>query len=130
MPCPLRNVAAIAQTRITLPKNLMAHESRVSAMLSVVEVINRFPEGVPLVDPEIDMGIQDAELAATRRQLAEVQRQLAAHPMAKCTLVAEVDGKYKVLTSHWSHAKYILRVLTPIGPTKYLLRVLTPIGPT
>jgi len=84
MPCPLLNVAQIAKTRITLPKNLMAHEARISAMLLVQEVLNRFPEGVPLVDPEADMGVVDASLAATRKKLTEVRAKLAAHPMAKC----------------------------------------------
>ncbi len=47
--------------RIYIPKDLRQLENRQSVGKSVKEVIKRFPDGVPLLDPIEDMKVEDAD---------------------------------------------------------------------
>jgi len=56
----LENIERISQVRIFTPQALHSQESRKKVSLSVKEVLKRFPEGPPLLDPIKDLGIEDA----------------------------------------------------------------------
>jgi ATP-dependent RNA helicase DOB1 len=59
VPVLLTTVAAIAHIRVFLPKDLRGAGARETVWRSVREVERRFPDGIALLDPVINMGIDD-----------------------------------------------------------------------
>ena len=56
----LDNIERISQVRIFAPQALNSLEARKKVALAVKEVLKRFPEGPPLLDPIKDLGIDEA----------------------------------------------------------------------
>lgn len=56
----LESIERVSQVRIFAPQALSSLEARKKVALSVKEVIKRFPEGPPLLDPIKDLGIKDS----------------------------------------------------------------------
>jgi ATP-dependent RNA helicase DOB1 len=56
----LDNIERISQVRIFAPQALNSLEARKKVALAVKEVLKRFPEGPPLLDPIKDLGIKEA----------------------------------------------------------------------
>ncbi|CAN6448867.1 unnamed protein product [Victoria cruziana] len=54
---PLEQVHSLSSVCILMPKDLLPLEARENTLKKVPEVLSRFPDGVPLVDPEEDMEV-------------------------------------------------------------------------
>lgn len=50
-------VHSLSSVCILMPKDLLPLEARENTLKKVPEVLSRFPDGVPLVDPEEDMEV-------------------------------------------------------------------------
>lgn len=50
----------ISAVRVYVPKDLTSAAVRQSVHMSLAEVENRFPDGIPLLDPIEDLKIEDA----------------------------------------------------------------------
>lgn len=59
VPVLLATLDGISHIRIFLQKDLKPSESRTQALKSVQEVRRRFPDGIALLDPVENMGIND-----------------------------------------------------------------------
>jgi ATP-dependent RNA helicase DOB1 len=59
VPVMLHLLDSISSIRVYVPKDLRPLENRQSVGLSIKEVIKRFPDGIPLLDPVEDMQIED-----------------------------------------------------------------------
>uniref|UniRef100_A0A2N9ENF6 ATP-dependent RNA helicase Ski2/MTR4 C-terminal domain-containing protein n=1 Tax=Fagus sylvatica TaxID=28930 RepID=A0A2N9ENF6_FAGSY len=88
----------------SIPKDLLPLESRVNTLKKVSEVISRFAEkGVPLLDPEEDMKIQNSSYKKVARRIEALESLFDKHEVAKSPLI---EQKLKVLhTKHELTAK-------------------------
>ena len=59
MPVLLSTIESISRLRLFMPKDLRPLEQRNTTWKSVLEVQSRFPDGIPLLDPIVDMKITD-----------------------------------------------------------------------
>jgi hypothetical protein len=48
---------------------------------------SRFPDGLPLLDPVNDMGVNDPAVVAAIQQMSDLEQQLAKNPGQRGTLV-------------------------------------------
>jgi len=66
----------LSTIRVYIPKDLRPLESRQSVGRSIREVIKRFPDGIPYLDPIEDMKIEDSNLKKLIRKLETVENEL------------------------------------------------------
>ena len=59
VPVLLSTIESISRLRLFMPKDLRPLEQRNTTWKSVLEVQSRFPDGIPLLDPIVDMKITD-----------------------------------------------------------------------
>ncbi|KAJ6372822.1 hypothetical protein OIU76_027199 [Salix suchowensis] len=63
VPVQLPLICARSKVRISIPADLRPLEGRQSILLAVQELGNRFPEGLPKLNPvKVDMKIEDPEI--------------------------------------------------------------------
>ncbi|KAL3664825.1 hypothetical protein V7S43_010005 [Phytophthora oleae] len=79
-PVPLEMLNLISSLRVYIPKDLRTLESRQAVGKSVKEVIRRFPQGVPLLDPRDDMDIQDEQFTRVIEKTVEAEKKLTNSP--------------------------------------------------
>ncbi|KAL4426270.1 hypothetical protein ABPG77_009885, partial [Micractinium sp. CCAP 211/92] len=82
VPVALNELAAFSSLRIYIPQDLRTQEARERCCRSLQEVERRFPKGVPLLDPEEDMKIEDESLRKLQRKAESIEGLLAKHPLA------------------------------------------------
>lgn len=68
VPVLVHLLSAISSVRLYIPKDLRPVDNRQSVLKSIQEVQKRFPDGIPLLDPIDDMGIQDQGLKKSFRK--------------------------------------------------------------
>ncbi|KAL4421012.1 hypothetical protein ABPG77_008849 [Micractinium sp. CCAP 211/92] len=83
VPVPLPLVTEISTLRISIPADLRPAESRKAVLLTLRELMKKYAgqQGVPLLDPVADMGIQDEEVSAALAEAAAIRQQVAANPI-------------------------------------------------
>ncbi|RHY31232.1 hypothetical protein DYB32_005190 [Aphanomyces invadans] len=79
-PVPLAMIDQLSSLRVYIPKDLRTPESRLAVAKSLAEVMRRFPQGLPLLDPIKDMEIDDPAFAKIVRQIADTTEAIAASP--------------------------------------------------
>lgn len=77
-PVPLEMLDLVSSLRVYIPKDLRSLESRQSVGKSVKEVLRRFPQGVPLLDPLEDMDIKDEAFARIISRIADAEAKVKA----------------------------------------------------
>ena len=68
--------------RVHFPKDLRQADARTAAIGTLAEVERRFPNGIPLLDPEEDMSITDPALLKALRRAESTTSLLQKHPLA------------------------------------------------
>ncbi|KAF4043171.1 DSHCT domain-containing protein [Phytophthora infestans] len=79
-PVPLEMLDLISSLRVYIPKDLRTLESRQAVGKSVKEVLRRFPQGVPLLDPREDLDIQDEQFLRVIEKTVDAEKQLKSSP--------------------------------------------------
>ncbi|DAZ96390.1 TPA: hypothetical protein N0F65_010757 [Lagenidium giganteum] len=79
-PVPLEMLDSLSSLRVYIPKDLRTLDSRQSVGKSVREVMRRFPQGVPLLDPVEDMDIKDEQFTRVVEKIKEAEAKLAESP--------------------------------------------------
>ncbi|GAB4818279.1 hypothetical protein N2152v2_005325 [Parachlorella kessleri] len=82
VPVSLEEVAALSSIRIYIPQDLRTQEARALGVKALSEVGKRFPKGVPVLDPEEDMKIEDDGFRKLQRKAESVEGLLEKHPLA------------------------------------------------
>ncbi|TMW60703.1 hypothetical protein Poli38472_000745 [Pythium oligandrum] len=77
-PVPLEMLDQLSSLRVYIPKDLRTLDSRQAVGKSVKEVLKRFPQGVPLLDPIEDMDIQDESFGRVISRISEAEEKLKA----------------------------------------------------
>ena len=75
-PVRLGLVTALGAPRVMVPPDLRPREARASVMLSLLEILRRFPQGVPELDPVEDLRVPEADLAPQVRDIEEAEAAL------------------------------------------------------
>ncbi|KAK2385318.1 Helix-loop-helix protein 2 [Trifolium repens] len=83
VPVQLPLIAALSKLRIYVPPDLRPLEARQSILLAVQELGNRFPQGLPKLNPVKDMDVRDSEIVELVNQIEELEQKLFDHPMHK-----------------------------------------------
>jgi ATP-dependent RNA helicase DOB1 len=77
----LESIDQISAVRIFMPKNPPS-EMRKDVALSVKEVQKRFPDGIPLLDPVKDLGIEDQDFMTLLGRAEALAQRLTEHKLA------------------------------------------------
>lgn len=78
----LDHIERVSAVRIFTPPALHSPEARKKVALSLREVQKRFPDGVPLLDPIEDLGIQDANFKVLLERADVLTKRLSAHKLS------------------------------------------------
>lgn len=73
----------LSKLRIYMDKDMRPQDARNKAAAAVSEVLKRFPDGVPLLDPEADMKIDNASFRKLERRIETLEGMLAGHKAFK-----------------------------------------------
>jgi ATP-dependent RNA helicase DOB1 len=83
VPVQLPLISSLSKLRISIPADLRPVEARQSILLAVEELGNRFPQGLPKLNPVKDMGIEDLEFVELVSQIEKLEHKLFSHPLHK-----------------------------------------------
>jgi ATP-dependent RNA helicase DOB1 len=81
LPLLLPLVSAISTVRMHVPKDIRPRDARDAMAERIREVLRRFPQGPPLLDPVDDMQVEGPEVAALVSKSVALQAKLASHPI-------------------------------------------------
>lgn len=93
--CTLRDLQGLSALRIVKPNDLRPADSRAVFGRSVQEVLRRFPDGPPMIDPISDMGIADKKLMVLLRKAEAVEETMIASPVAKSQNITILAKQWK-----------------------------------
>ncbi|KAM7192853.1 ATP-dependent RNA helicase mtr4 [Naviculisporaceae sp. PSN 640] len=94
IPCMLTCMKALSQIRVFLPKSVSSRSEREQVGQSVEEVNRRFPDGIPIMDPLENMGIDDESFKKLMRKIEVLESRLVANPLHNSPLLPELWEKY------------------------------------
>ncbi|KAI1873782.1 uncharacterized protein JN550_003051 [Neoarthrinium moseri] len=98
VPCLLTCVKAISQIRVFMPKEVKSlediEEVRNTLRKSLAEVLRRFPDGVPILDPIENMGITDDSFKKLMRKIEVLESRLLANPLHGSPLLPGLWEQY------------------------------------
>lgn len=81
VPVLVHLLSAISSVRLYIPRDLRPLDNRQSVLKSIQEVQKRFPDGIPLLDPIDDMGIQDQGLKKVIQKVEAFEHRMYSHPL-------------------------------------------------
>ncbi|KAL1881390.1 hypothetical protein VTK73DRAFT_4150 [Phialemonium thermophilum] len=94
VPCLLTCIKALSQLRVFMPENLESSSNRERLGKSVAEVSRRFPDGIPMLDPLENMGIQDESFKKLMRKIEVLESRLIANPLHNSPLLPGLWEQY------------------------------------
>lgn len=94
VPCIFSDMQGLSAIRVLKPNDLKKSENRSTFGRYIVEVMERFPDGPPMLDPIVDIGIKDKNLVILLRKVEAVEEAMLPSPVAKC-------GHIQVLSQQW-----------------------------
>ncbi|XP_031551910.1 exosome RNA helicase MTR4-like [Actinia tenebrosa] len=120
VPVLLNLVKRISSVRLYIPKDLRSLDSRQSVGKSVQEVIKRFPDGLPLLDPIEDMNIKEDGLKKIIKKIEMLEHRMYTHPLHKdpsldslyslCEEKAKIIADTKLAKKELKKAKTVLQL--------------------
>lgn len=81
--CSLMDLNGASAMRVKLANNMRPMENRQMVGRSIVEILKRYPDGPPMLDPFGDLGIKDENLAVLLRKVEALEEAMIASPVAK-----------------------------------------------
>jgi ATP-dependent RNA helicase DOB1 len=78
----LENIERISAVRIFTPQALHTPEARKKVSLSLAEVQKRFPDGIPLLDPVKDLGIEEDTFKTMMDRAEALTKRLSSHKLS------------------------------------------------
>ncbi|KAF7563356.1 hypothetical protein G7046_g800 [Stylonectria norvegica] len=95
VPCLLTCVKAMSQLRLFLPADgLKTQKDKTQLRRSLQEVIRRFPDGVPVLDPLENMEITDESFKQLLRKIEVLESRLLANPLHLSPLLPSLWDQY------------------------------------
>lgn len=115
---PLSQIDSLSAIRIYIPKDLLSVEACENTLKKVQEVLNRFPDGVQLLDPEDDMQVQSSSYKKAVRRIETLEGLLAKHVVSKSPILQkrlQVLRKKEELTAMVRAARREVRASTSLA---------------
>jgi ATP-dependent RNA helicase DOB1 len=95
VPVLLHTIQQISSVRVYYPSDLKSLENRMSVLKTVQEVLKRFPDGVPLLDPVEDMGIKDKDFTDLLKKIEAFEHRMNNHPLHKAPDLETIYEQYE-----------------------------------
>ncbi|KXH36408.1 DSHCT domain-containing protein [Colletotrichum simmondsii] len=95
IPCLLTCVKSISQIRVFMPKDCKSQSALNEVGNSLREVHRRFPDGLPILDPVENMGINDDSFKALMRKIEMLEARLLTNPLHGSPLLPELYLQYR-----------------------------------
>lgn len=96
VPVSLKDLQGLSAIRVVKPPDLRSIENRAVFGRSVNEVLRRFPDGPPMLDPITDMGITDENLVVLLKKAEAVEEAMIACPVAKAERMEALAGQWNL----------------------------------
>ncbi|KAK9169692.1 hypothetical protein Syun_001832 [Stephania yunnanensis] len=84
-----KKIDNLSSIRIIIAKDLLPLEVRQNTLKKISEVLSRFSKGVPLLDPEEDMKVQNNDYKKKVRRLEALEGLFDKHQVAKSPLIEQ-----------------------------------------
>ncbi|KAH8677620.1 rRNA-processing arch domain-containing protein [Xylariales sp. PMI_506] len=111
VPCLLTCLKAISQIRVFMPKDIKTQEDiediRKQLLKSLAEVLRRFPDGVPILDPIENMGITDDSFKKLLRKIEVLESRLLSNPLHGSPLLPGLWEQYSTKLARTEEIKTI-----------------------
>jgi ATP-dependent RNA helicase DOB1 len=127
----IRDISAL---RIYLPDDIRSREVRQHILKTVQDILQRYPFGLPLLDPIKDMNVNSSDMISCMKQYAILQTRLHEHPLTNHSQLKSIYHQYEQkanLEKQVLDAKNELKKaqsLLQIGDLKRYKRVLRRLG--
>ncbi|KAI5065335.1 hypothetical protein GOP47_0020030 [Adiantum capillus-veneris] len=131
---PLSQVEHLSAIRVNVAKDLRGLEARESTLSKVCEILRRFPEGLPMLDPEDDMQVDSSSYKKAVRRLEGIESLIENHTIASSSTLEDRLRSYHKkdeLTQSIRAARQDVRAATNLvfkDELKYRRRVLRRLG--
>uniref|UniRef100_A0A131XF32 Putative cytoplasmic exosomal rna helicase ski2 dead-box superfamily protein n=1 Tax=Hyalomma excavatum TaxID=257692 RepID=A0A131XF32_9ACAR len=120
VPLTVDNITKMSSIRLFYNQDLKSADNRAAVLKSIREVEERFPKGIPLVDPFEDLNIKDANMKEVVKKIEAFENRMYAHPLHSHPdlprIYAEYEKKMKV-------AQEIREVKAELKKAKALLQM-------
>uniref|UniRef100_A0A1B6EZH0 Exosome RNA helicase MTR4 n=1 Tax=Cuerna arida TaxID=1464854 RepID=A0A1B6EZH0_9HEMI len=106
-PCPLSSpgeievvpvkhcqICQISSLRVHIPDDLTSPDKKKSVLKTIEQVVKRFPDGVPLLNPQTDMKINDHAFTNIVSLINTYEKRLFEHPMHENESLEDVYEQY------------------------------------
>lgn len=93
--CSMRDLQGLSAIRVVKPNDLRSFENRAVFGRSVAEVLRRFPDGPPMLDPITDMGISDENLVVLLKKAEAVEEAMIACPASKADRIQSLASQWE-----------------------------------
>lgn len=120
VPVMLHYIAKISSVRVFLPKDLRGADSRFTVGKSIQEVQKRFPHGLPLLDPVVDMHIKDEDFRKIVKKIEALENRLVSNAVHKhpdldylytsCQKKAEIAAEVREAKKELKKAQTIMQM--------------------
>eukprot|EP00455_Lapot_gusevi_P000432 TRINITY_DN1019_c0_g2_i4.p1 TRINITY_DN1019_c0_g2~~TRINITY_DN1019_c0_g2_i4.p1 ORF type:complete len:319 (+),score=80.01 TRINITY_DN1019_c0_g2_i4:154-1110(+) len=98
VPVLLTLVDRLSSIRVYIPKDLKSKENKKATGKALKEVMKRFSEGVPLLDPIEDMKIKDESFLKLIRKVELLEDRLMSNPIVNNPNLKDLYAKYEKKT--------------------------------
>ncbi|CCF35066.1 DSHCT domain-containing protein [Colletotrichum higginsianum] len=95
VPCLLTCVKAISQIRVFMPKDCRSQAALQEVGNSLREVHRRFPDGLPILDPVENMGINDDAFRSLMKKIEMLEARLLTNPLHGSPLLPQLYLQYR-----------------------------------
>ncbi|KAK3683460.1 rRNA-processing arch domain-containing protein [Podospora appendiculata] len=94
VPCLLTCLKALSQLRVFVPGKIESRGDKDTVGKAVEEVSRRFPDGIPILDPLENMGINDESFKKLLRKIEVLESRLILNPLHNSPLLLELWQRY------------------------------------
>ena len=94
IPITLDSIQSIGNLRLFMPKDVRASGQKETVGKSLNEVKRRFPKGIPLLDPQKNMKIDDEDFKLLLRKIEVLEKKLYSNPLASSPQLGDLYEKY------------------------------------
>ncbi|OAL70685.1 ATP-dependent RNA helicase DOB1 [Trichophyton violaceum] len=94
VPVLLNCIHSISMVKIKMPSNLKPEESRKAVKKQIMQIQQRFPDGLALLDPIENMNITDDEFKRLLRKIEVLESRLISNPLHNSPRLPELYDQY------------------------------------
>ncbi|GMF06404.1 unnamed protein product [Ambrosiozyma monospora] len=94
IPITLDSVKSISSCRSILPNDINNKQARKTLNKALKEIIKRFPDGIPLLDPINKMHIEDDQFKLLLRKIEILESKLYSNPLSQSPRLTELYQAY------------------------------------